>query len=159
MKKRTSLLNLSVIFGIVYHVLFIAGYLLHKPLLGGLFCPPETLEQLEPVYSVPVIVVMAVCGIGFTIFVLLMRNHTGRGLFVGAAVFSGCAFVIERWVNLIAPSSLLNELLAERGELGVVEYNVNRGAVLLIDNCLLPLFVAAIALMCCAFCVKERIQS
>lgn len=159
MKKRTLLLNLSLIFGVAYHSLFIVGYLLHKSLLGGLFCPPETLEQLEPVYSVPVIVVMAVCGIGFAVFVLLMRKNTGRGLFVGTTVFSGCAFVVERWVNLIAPSSLLDELLAERGELGVVEYNVSRGAVLLLDNCLLPLFVAAIVLMCCAFCVKERIQS
>ncbi len=155
MKKRTILLVLSLIFGVAYHALFIAAYLLHKPLLGSLFCPPETLKQLEPVYNSPIIAVTAVCGIVFAAFVILMLKRTGKGLFIGAAVFSGIAFIAERWVNYIPPVQLLTKLTAERGELGMYAYNLTRASVTFIDCALLPLFVTAIALMCCAFCVKE----
>ena len=155
MKKRTMLLSLSLIFGIAYHALFIAAYLLHKPLLGWLFYPPETVEQLEPVYSVPVIAAAAVWGIVFAVLVILMKKRTGKGLFVGAAVFSGIAFIAERWVNYIPPVRLLNRLNAERGELGVYAYNLSCASVTFLDCALLPLFVTAIVLMCCAFCVKD----
>lgn len=156
MKKRALLLNLSLIFGIAYHTLYIAGYLLQKPLFGSLF-PPETLERLETVYCVPVIVITAVCGIVFAAFVLPMRKNTSRGLFVGAAVFSGGAFIAERILNNLAANNnnLLNKLLAENGELGVIAWGLNRAAIATLDMFLLPLFAAAIVLMCCAACIKE----
>lgn len=156
MKKRATFLNLSLIFGAAYHVLYIAGYLLQKPLLGWLY-PPVILEQIEPVYIISVIVVTAVCGACFALLVLLMRKNTSRGLFVGAAVFSGGAFVAERIANNIAANNiiLVNKLNAENGELGVIAYGLNRTAVAALDMFLLPLFAAAIALMCCAACVKE----
>lgn len=156
MKKRALLLNLSLIFGIAYHALYIAGYLLQKPLLGWQF-PPETLERLETVYCVPVIVVTAVCGIVFAALVLPMRKNTSRGLFVGAAVFSGGAFIVERIANSLAANNniLLNKLLAENGELGVIAFGLNRSAIAALDMFLLPLFAAAIVLMCCAACIKE----
>ncbi len=160
MKRRALLLNLSLIFGAAYHALYIVGYLLQKTLLGWLY-PPETLEQLETIYSVPVIAVMAVCGIVFAVLVLFMRKNTSRGMFVGAIVFSGGALVAERFVNSTVTSSvvLLNKLQAEKGELGVIAYGLNRTAASTLDMFLLPLFVAAIVLMCCAFCVKEQIHS
>lgn len=160
MKKRTLLLNLSLIFGVAYHMLFIVGYLLQKTLFGWLY-PPETLEQLEPIYSVPVIALMAVCGIVFAVLVLLMRKNTSWGMFVGAIVFSGGALVTERFANSIVTGSvvLLNKLQAEKGELGVIAYGLNRTAVAALDMFLFPIFVTAMVLMCCAFCVKEQIHS
>lgn len=157
MKKRTLFLNLSLIFGAAYHVMYIAGYLLQKPLLGWLLYPPDTLERFETVYCVPVIVVTAVCGIVFAALVLFMRRNTSQRLFVGAIVFSGGAFIVERIANNIAANNiiLLNKLNAENGELGVIAYGLNRTAVAALDMFLLPLFVAAIVLMCCAACVKE----
>ncbi len=157
MKRRALLLNLSLIFGAAYHALYIVGYLLQKPLLGWLLYPPEILEQLEPIYSVPVIALMAVCGIVFAVLVLLMRKNTSRGMFIGAIVFSGGALVIERFVNNIITNNvvLLNKLRAEKGELGIIAYGLNRSAVATLDMFLLPLFVTAIVLMCCAACVKE----
>lgn len=155
MKKRALLLNLSLIFGAAYHALFLVGYLLQKPLFGSLLYPSETVERLETVYSVPVIAVTAVCGIGVAVFTLLMRKNTSRGMFVGAIVFSGGAFIAERIANPIAVSCLLNKLHAEKGEMGVIAYGLNRSAVAMLDLFLLPLFVAAIVLMCCAACVKE----
>lgn len=156
MKKRALFLNLSLIFGVAYHALFIAGYLLQKPLFGWQY-PPETLELFETVYCVPVIVVTAVCGIVFAVLVLLMRRNTSQRFFVGAIVFSGGAFIVERIANNIAANNiiLLNKLNAENGELGVIAYGLNRSAVAALDMFLLPLFVAAIVLMCCAACVKE----
>lgn len=156
MKKRALFLNLSLIFGVAYHALFIAGYLLQKPLLGWQY-PPEILEQLEAVYCVPVIVVTAVCGIVFAALVLIMRRNTSQRFFVGAIVFSGGAFIVERIANNIAANNiiLLNKLKAENGELGVIAYGVNSTAVAALDMFLLPLFAAAIVLMCCAACVKE----
>ena len=86
-----------------------------------------------------------------------MRKNTSRGLFVGAAVFSGIAFISERFIFSVVTSNvrLLNKLLAEKGELGTIAFGINRSAVAALDMCLLPLFAAAIALMCCAACVKE----
>lgn len=156
MKKRALLLNLSLIFGVAYHALFLVGYLLQKPLFGWQY-PPETLEQLEAVYCVPVIVVTAVCGIVFAALVLLMRRNTSRSTFVGAIVFSGGAFIVERIANNIAANNiiLLNKLNAENGELGVIAYGLNSTAVAALDMFLLPLFVAAIVLMCCAACMDH----
>ncbi len=156
MKKRALFLNLSLIFGIAYHALFIAGYLLQKPLFGWQF-PPETLEQIETVYCMPVIAVTAVCGIVFAVLVLLMRKNASRGLFVGAIMLSGGAFIVERIANNIAANNiiLLNKLNAENGELGVIAYGLNRTAVAALDMFLLPLFAAAIVLMCCAACISE----
>lgn len=156
MKKRALLLNLSLIFGAAYHALFLVGYLLQKPLLGWQY-PQIIQEQLEPVYCVPVIVITAVCGIGFAVFALLMRKNTSRKLFVGVVVFSGGVFIAERIANNIAVNNvvLLNKLKAENGELGVIAYGLNRSAVAMLDMFLLPLFVAAIVLMCCAACIKE----
>ena len=150
------MLNLSLIFGAAYHVLFIAGYLLQKPLFGWLITP-EVLKSFESVYCVPVIVIAAVCGVCFALFVLSMRKNTSRGLFVGAAMFSGIAFIAERIVFSAVTSSvtLVNKLLAEKGELGVIAYGINRSAVQMLDLYLLPLFAAAIVLMCCGACVKE----
>ncbi len=157
MKKRTLFLNLSLIFGIAYHVLFIVGYLMQKPLFGWLLYSPDVQEQIETVYCIPVIAVMAVCGIVFAVFVSVMRKNTSRGLFIGAAVFSGGSFIAERIVNPLVASSvvLLNRLNHEKGELGVIAYGLNRSAVTVLDMFLLPLFAAAIVLMCCAACVKE----
>lgn len=157
MNKRALLLNLSLIFGIVYHALFIAGYLLQKPLFGRLLCPPTLIEQIEPVYCVSVVVAAAVCGVCFALLVLLMKKNTSRKLFVGAIVFSGGAFVIERIAYNIITSSvvLADKLIAEKGELGVYAYSLGRGAVMLLDMFLLPMFAAAIVLMCCAACVKD----
>ncbi len=109
----------------------------------------------------PVIAVMAVCGIVFAVLVLFMRKNTSRGMFVGAIVFSGGALVAERFVNNIITNNgvLLNKLQAEKGELGVIAYGLNSTAVATLDMFLLPLFVTAIVLMCCAFCVKEQIHS
>lgn len=151
------MLDLSLIFGTAYHALFIAGYLLQKPLFGWLITP-EVLKPFEPVYCVPVIVIPAVCGICFALFVLSMRKNTSRGLFVGAAVFSGIAFIAERIVFSVVTSNviLLNKLLAEKGELGPISFGINRTAVAALDMCLLPLFAAAIVLMCCAACVKNE---
>ena len=150
------MLNLSLIFGVAYHVLFIAGYLFQKPLFGWLITP-EVLKSFEPVYCVPVIVIAAVCGICFALFVLSMRKNTSRGLFVGAAVFSGIAFISERMIFSVVTSNviLLNKLVAEKGELGTISFGINRSAVAALDIYLLPLFAAAIVLMCCAACVKE----
>jgi len=160
MKKRVLLLNLSLIFGVAYHALYIVGYLLQKTLLGWEY-PPIIREQLETVYSVPVIVIMAVCGIAFAVLVLLMRKNTSRRMFIGAIVFSGGALVTERFVNNIITGNVvsLNKLLAEKGELGEIAYSLNRTAVAMLDMFLLPMFVTAIVLMCCAFCVKEEIHS
>lgn len=158
MKKRTILVNLSLVFGIAYHALYIVGYLLQKPLFGSSMYPPETLERFETVYCVPVIAVTAVCGIVFAALVLLMRKNTSRRMFIGAAVFSGGAFITERIANNTAAGSiaLLNKLRDENGgELGVIAYGLNRAAVASLDMFLLPLFVAAIVLMCCAACIKE----
>lgn len=157
MKKRTLFLNLSLIFGIAYHALLIAGYLLHKPLFGRLLYPPETLEQIEPVICVSVTVIAAVCGVCFALLVLPMRKNTSRNLFIGAAVFSGIAFVTERiaYSAISGNVVLLNKLNAEKGELGVYAYTLGRSAVALLDTLLLPVFAAAIVLMCCAACVKE----
>ena len=151
------MLNLSLIFGTAYHALFIVGYLLQKPLFGWLITP-EVLKQFEPVYCVPVIVVAAVCGICFALFVLFMRKNTSRGLFIGAAVFSGIAFITERMIFSVVTSNviLLNKLLAEKGELGSISFGINRSAVAALDMFLLPLFAAAIVLMCCAACVKNE---
>lgn len=156
MSRRTIILNLSLIFGAAYHALYIAGYLLQKPLFGSLY-PPETLEQFETVYCVPVIVVTAVCGIVFAALVLLVRSNTSRRSFVVAIVFSGGAFIVERIANNITANNiiLLNKLNAENGELGVMAYSLNSRAVAALDMFLLPLFAAAIVLMCCAACVKE----
>ena len=158
MSKRTLMLNLSLIFGAAYHALFIAGYLLQKPLLFGGLVDPEILESIETIYYVPIIIIAAVCGICFALFVLLMRKNTSRGLFVGAAVFSGIAFIAERIAFSAVASNviLLNKLLAEKGDLGVTAFNMNRSAVSLLDMYLLPLFAAAIVLMCCAACVKNE---
>lgn len=158
MKKRTLLLNISAILGAVYHILFVVGYLLHKPLFGKMFCTPDALEKIEPVYSLPVFIVTALCGIVFAALVLLMKKHTGKSFFISTAIFSGCAFVAERWVNYLAPASasFLNTQLSENGELGVLAAGMSRGSVLILDNCLLVLFAAAIALMCCAFCIKKH---
>lgn len=157
MKKRTLFLDLSLIFGIAYHALFIAGYLLQKPLFGRVFCTPDALEQIEPVYCFSIVVIAAVFGIGFALFALLMRKNTSRNLFIGAAVFSGIAFTAERIVYSAIASSplLLNKLNAEKGELGVIAYGLGRSSVAILDAILLPLFAAAIVLMCCAACVKE----
>lgn len=158
MSKRTRMLDLSLIFGAAYHVLFIVGYLLQKPLLFGGLVDPEVLESIETIYHVPIIIIAAVCGICFALFVLLMRKNTSRGLFIGAAVFSGIAFIAERIAFSAVASSLalLDKLLAEKGELGVTAFNMNRSAVSLLDMYLLPLFAAAIVLMCCAACVKNE---
>ncbi len=157
MKKRTVLLNLSLIFGVAYHVLFIAGYLLQKPLFGWLLYPNK-LEWIEPVYCVSIPVIAAVFGVGFALFAVLMRKNTSRGLFVGALVFSGIAFVAERIVySAIAGNILLlNKLTAERGELGVFAHGLGSGSVAILDTILLPVFAAAIVLMCCAGCIKEE---
>lgn len=158
MKKRALLLRLSLVLGIAYHALFIVGYLLQKPLFGRLFAPTAEPERLEVVYSVPVIAVTAVCGIVFAVFVLMMRKNTSRGVFIGAVVFSGVAFIGERLVNLIAANSVIlaAKLAAEKGVLGVTAYGLNRSVLGTLDVFLSPLLVAATVLMCCAFCVREQ---
>lgn len=157
MRRRALFLNLSLIFGIAYHVLFIAGYLLQKPLFGGLFCTPTVLEQIEPIYCFSIVVIAAVFGACFALFVLLMRKNASRNLFIGAAVFSGIAFITERIAySAISGSVRLLNKMNMHGELGVIAYGLGRGSVDLLDMLLLPMFAAAIVLMCCAACVKEQ---
>lgn len=157
MKKRTLLLNLSLILGTAYHALFLAAYLLQKPLFGSSLVPPDTLSELEAVYSIPVIVITAVCGAVFALLVLLMRKNASRRMLVDAIVLSGVMFIAERIASFFAVSDveLANRLIDEKGQLGVIAFSLNRSAVQFSDLFLLPLFAAAIVLMCCAACVKE----
>lgn len=159
MKKRTLLLNISLILGLAYHLLFIAGYLLQKPIFGGaiLKYPAEVMEQIKPVYLVPVIIVTAVFGAGLAAFALCMKRNTSKQLFTAAALFSGAAFIVERLTNVFVYNiDVLDGFSAAKGQTGVLEFGLSQTAIRFMDIFLLPLFVAAIVLMCCAGCVKEE---
>lgn len=158
MKKRTKLLNISLILGAAYHLLFIAGYLLQKPIFGAVMkYPPDTLVQIEPMYLAPVIIAVAVGGTVFAALVLLMKKNASKRIFIDAALLSGAVLIVERSVEFFAYStSVVNALAAAKGEAGILALGLSRSAILYMDLFLLPLFVTAIVLMCCAGCIKEE---
>lgn len=158
MNKRHLLLNLSLIFGVLYHVLYLVMYLLQKPIFGRLSQIPDyTLEQLKPFFSLPVLIAVPLSAVVFIVFVSLLMKNTSRDMFVIAIVFSSAAFVIHRIVNFFGSANVvrINKANIMGGEMGIVAYGLNNTAVQTVDLFLLPLYVAAITLMCCAACVKE----
>lgn len=88
MKKRTVMLNISLGLCAFYEVCFFIGYFLQNPLFGRDF---YDYDELEPVFSPVVIILMLFLAAGVVIFNIMLRKHQTKAMTIGTAVFAAAA--------------------------------------------------------------------
>ncbi len=153
MKKRTVMLNVSLILCAFYEVCFFAGYFLLKPLFAPLFYAGY--DEFEPTFSPVVIVLMLFLAAGVVIFNMLLRKKRSTALTIGTAVFSAAAFECNVLIKRVS-AFIINYTSAQLGgadELAMAY--VSNQVVSMLDMIFMIFFVASLALMLCAACVKE----
>ncbi len=153
MKKRTVMLNISLILCAVYEVCFFAGYFLQKPLFAPLLY--SGYDEFKPVFSPVVIVLMLFLAAGVVLFNMLLRKNRSKAMTVGVAVFSAVAFESNFLVKNVS-AIIINLASVELGgpdELAMA--HISNTVVSLLDVLFMIFFVASLALMLCAACVKE----
>lgn len=152
MKKRTVMLNISLGLCAFYEVCFFIGYLLQKPLFGRDF---YDYDELEPVFSPVVIILMLFLAAGVVIFNIMLRKHQTKAMTIGTAVFAAAAF--ESNLAVKAAASLLMSVYSARlgGTDALTAATLSSHAVSVMDLIFSVFFVASLVLMICASREKE----
>lgn len=155
------MLNVSLVLHSLYVLLFIIGYVIQKPIWGLLGATPE-IEQFSPIIVPAIIITIAVTlGLSVLLNFALRKKPVGTAsaaFGVLTAVFCVAAFVADRLVKMLSNTFAFDRAFDELPEgMDYVDYvavlGLHGGSVSFLDNILLILFVAGLALLICAYCV------
>lgn len=157
-RKRTAviLLNVSLILHGLYALLFMAGYVVQKPIWQIFGTTPE-IEQLDPIISPAIVIATEVTLALSAVLNFLLRNKaegTASGtLGVLTAVFAVCAFAADRLTKAI--SCVYYSVVFGRlnGVEAVYLAGLHENSVQFLDTFLLILLAAGLAILPCAYCV------
>lgn len=148
-----TLLNISLVLHGIYFVLFMAGYVIQKP-IWNIFGVTEEISQLSPIIS-PAIVIGAVLTLALSAALnVLLRKQTNVAVGVVTVVFCVCAFAADRLTKAI---SCVECALSARvnGVDCVYLAGFHENSVQFLDTFLLIFLAAGLALLPCAYCVMR----
>lgn len=152
MSKRTIMLNISLGLCAFYEVCFFIGYVLQKPLFGR---DLYNYDELKPVFSPVVILLMLLLAAGVVVFNFMLRKHQTKAMTIGTAAFAAVAFESNLAVKSYA--ALLMSIFSANlgGQDALIAATLSSRAVSVLDVIFSVFFVASLVLMICAACVKE----
>ena len=157
-KIATVLLNVSLVLHGLYFMLFIAWYLIQKP-IWHIFGAAEVIEQLNPIVS-PAIVIAIVGTFALSVWLnITLRKKVGgtvsASLGVLTTVFCVIAFLADRLTKAISCVYYAVVFGRANGANAVYLAGLHENSIQFLDTFLLIFLAAGLALMPCAYCVMR----
>lgn len=156
--KARKLLNWSLVCTVMYYALFFIGWSLQLPLFAKVFeYADEQVSNMVTIFFPSVVIVLAVGAVCLTVFNILLRKKCSPRIFICAAVFSVLTFISDRVAKVAVPFEGVYPCMHLRN-IGVKDTlhsaELSQKTIIVLDTFLLFFLVAAIVLMCCAYCVS-----
>lgn len=155
-KTAAALLNASLIMHGTYAVLFMAGYIIQKP-IWHIFGVSEEMEQMSPIIA-PAIAIAVLLTLALSVWLnIALRKKSGEiSAIMGVltALFCACAFAADRLTKAISCVyySVVGRL---NGANAVYLAGLHENSVQFLDTFQLIFLAAGLALLPCAYCVMR----